>query len=329
MVEDPDELAIRAPNRLLADLLTEAGRRLLGQAVEFPFGDDEAYLVLDSLRVEPDAGLARLDPIGDSITMMRRLGDEALAFNPFTPLTDGVAAVGRITTDAVQSSTTRAMTMRAKYLLRGRVPVTGRVEVEASEVRWSGHRIDRLWARADHVHMKVAGPSLHPLPLAAALYANGLARSPRLELLIEGITARLSVGQETLDGWVESMHSPFQLRLQEENRVYVEHPRFGSLGGVEVEPVAHNGSVRLRVHDLNVAGRHLRPPARLTERLTVPLPQLAKGVRVTSVHATGQELTLGLTLDEICEPITVDQMLDIRRRLTARLTGPFALPRLR
>lgn len=217
--------------------------------------------------------------------------------------------------------------MRAKYLLRGQVPVTGRVEVEASEVRWSGHRIDRLWVRADFVHMKIAGPSLHPLPLAA-VYANGLARSPRLELLIEGIRAEASVGQGALDEWASSMHSPFQLRLQEENRLYVEHPRLGSLGGVEVEPVAHNGSIRLRVHDLNVAGRHVRPPARLTERLTVPLPRLAKGVRVTSVHASSQELTLGLAVDEIREPITVDQLLDIRRRLTARVTGPFALPRL-
>ena len=159
------------------------------------------------------------------------------------------------------------------------------VDIEVTDVRWDGGRIDRLTVQAHNVHLEggvvskvVAGPI-------------GLAGE---------------IDQSTLDAWLAEHDSPLVVELDGTDRATV---RPGGRVAAEVSAELVGDVVRFPVHRVTWAGIPVPPPHSFVETREVHLPELPRGLRLTGLSSRPGVLAATAVLDDFREPIVLESVL--------------------
>jgi hypothetical protein len=166
------------------------------------------------------------------------------------------------------------------------------VDIEASDVRWEGGRVDRLTVRA------------HNLNLEGGLVTQ-LVAGP-VELTGE-------VDQETVQSLLDERDIGVEVDLDAEDRVTVRVNRWIS---AEVSAELDGDEVRLPVHRIRVAGIPLPFAERFITPRTVTVPPLPRDLRLTGVSLAPGTIRATGVVDRFQEPIVLERVL--RAASTAR-----------
>lgn len=182
------------------------------------------------------------------------------------------------------------------------------VDVELENVRWDGGRLDELLLR---VRQGRVLPGMRPVLVAGPI----------------DVTARLR--QLTLDDWLARAGVEWGVTLAANGSVEVTWPGRERLGHAVVTVHGRGDVLRLVPEEVVVRGRRVRAPVRRFARpLAFTLPPLPGGARLLRVVPHENVLEVRAVVDEVREPISTAQLLQLRRALD-RLSGTqLVLPRI-
>lgn len=185
-----------------------------------------------------------------------------------------------------------------------------RVDLDVRAVRWTHH--DGSERRLDH--------------LAVAVHDVRVEPGRRLSLVTGRIDAVATLTPDTVAAWLDALELDHDLRLAGPGLVEAE-PRGGSWWRAVVRPHVEGGRVHLPVERVVVWGLGLGVPPRWRGERSVELPELARGARITDLELDQDGVRLHLRIDELREPIALEQLQRALRRAGPRVVLRLADPR--
>jgi hypothetical protein len=187
---------------------------------------------------------------------------------------------------------------------------TGRldvVDVALDDVRWDNGRIDEMTLHARDVHVEPG-------------FRSSLVASP------VHVEARL--GQAAVDEWLERSGVDWRVALANDGSVEVRWPGRERWGHAEFVPLVRNGRLRLSAEAVVVRGRRVSGPVqRYAPSVEVDIPPLPGRARVVGVRPAPGALHVQAVVDEVREPISARQLVQMRRAVAAFSGSSLVLPR--
>jgi hypothetical protein len=159
------------------------------------------------------------------------------------------------------------------------------VDIDVHDVRWDGGRIDRLSIQAHNVHLEggvVAKVVAGPIGLAG------------------------EVDQATLDEWLERYESPVTVVLDGTDRATV---RPGGRVSATVSAELDGDVVHFPVHQVRWVGIPLPFVHRFVATRSAAIPELPRGLRITSLSSGPGVLRATAVVDDFREPIVLESAL--------------------
>jgi hypothetical protein len=182
------------------------------------------------------------------------------------------------------------------------------VDVDLEDVQWEGGRLDELLLRVRHGRVM---PGMRPVLVAGPI----------------DVTARLR--QPTLDEWLARGGVEWGVTLAANGAVEVTLPGRERLGHAVVTVHGRGDVLRLVPEEVVVRGRRVRAPVRRFARpLVFAVPPLPGGARLLRVVPREDMLEVRAVVDEIREPISTAQLLQVRRALDRLAGSDLVLPRI-
>jgi len=177
-----------------------------------------------------------------------------------------------------------------------------RIDIDVADIRWTdgeGHhrRIDRLAIAAHHTWV-----------------------DPRLTLtLITGpIDAVATLQPETFAAWVAASELDQDLTLADEGLVHAT-ARGGGWWQATLRPRLEGDQVLLPLERVSAFGLAIDVPARWRGDRSARLPTLARDARVTGLDISREALRVHLRIDELREPISLEQLQRALRKAGSHL----------
>lgn len=168
-------------------------------------------------------------------------------------------------------------------------------------------RAERVAATVDHA--EVVGLAIARLRVDARWVALVPGWPPRLQARVVRVHA--TVTQGSLDRWLLPSGLPLRVRFRNDGlavRAGVGGLRLGEArAGIAVD----GGRLVVIPRRAEVLGWGLAAPP---VRVVLPLPPLPRGTRVTEFAVTGGEVTLGLEVPDVDEPVDLALLRRLRRR---------------
>ena len=159
------------------------------------------------------------------------------------------------------------------------------VDLDVHDVRWDGGRIDRLTVQAHNVHLEGG--------VVAKVVAGPIGLSGEVD-------------QATLDEWLDRYDTPVAVQLDGTDRATV-HPG-GRLSAV-VSAELDGEVVHFPVHQVRWAGIPLPFVHRFVATRQATIPELPRGLRITSLSSGPGVLRATAVLDDFREPIVLESVL--------------------
>jgi hypothetical protein len=163
----------------------------------------------------------------------------------------------------------------------------GDVELQARDVRWEDHAVDRLEMRFRNVHVR---PGSDPVLVTAPI----------------DVTVR--AGQATVDDLVGPRVAKLTVEVIEDNVALVGLAGKERLGKVEVVPRIEGGKVRAVATGLRVAGRRIGLPWGGVATVAIDIPPLPEGFQVRSAELHGGQVVVHGMIDELRYPLVAAQL---------------------
>lgn len=172
----------------------------------------------------------------------------------------------------------------------------GMVEVDADSLAWGAVRLRNVSASFANVHVR---PGLTPTLVCAPVRLHAV------------------IGQAELDEMIAGTSMGVHVELTDDGPALLTGPSWQRLGRAQVEPWLDDDRIRFRTGGVVVRGRRLALPRTQLPGVSLALPPLPVGLRLTRIELRAGQVHVDGLVEELRAPLATDQLQRLAKAMRA------------